>query len=87
MKLKNRIKQAEELKEADTFQMAYVEPGETVKWIQEDKQCLDPFICGWPHLDPEVGYIIDICRNCQERQEDEDYARICADEKWRSNYR
>ena len=60
-----------------------------LRWKRKEvkkTECLSPDECGMAWLDPEVGYISDLCENCQEKQEDEDYARQCADEKWRSNH-
>lgn len=47
-------------------------------------ECLSPDECGVPWLDPEVGYISDLCEVCQENQEDIEYALQCEAEKMRS---
>lgn len=44
-------------------------------------ECLSPDECGVAWLDPEVGYISDLCEICQENQEDIEYARQCENEK------
>lgn len=44
-------------------------------------KCQNPFQCGVNYLDPEVGWLNDVCPDCQE---DLDYAEMCADEKFRS---
>jgi len=31
------------------------------------EECLDPFQCGAPFYDSEVGYTSDLCASCQER--------------------